>query len=488
MNNFHHFVAAKLSDSRLRSNYRRILDGVSSKKREEINTLNTEQGNPNYFNDLKDWGHHAKAKTIADLPALLETLEKNCTAKGIRVHYANDATEANALVSAVAQEHDAKLIIKGKSMISEEIHLNAHLIKQGYEVVESDLGEYILQIAGDLPSHLVMPAIHLVAQDFSERIRQTTPEHYLGEKDEEITEAVRNILRTKYLQADIGVSGVNFAVAETGSLVLVENEGNGRLTTSMPKVHIALMSMEKVVRSFSDVPAFLRLLTLSATGQVITNYINVINSPRGVEAPDGPEEVHLIILDNGRSRIYQDELLRKTLYCIRCGACMDSCPVYANVTGHAYQSEIPGPIGKIIMPQLRGLDQKAELPGFSSLCGACEEVCPVRIPIPKILLKLRAQLVDPQLDDGKTNKGHTLNMGKGRTYLESKLWYQWMDIHAEPKKYNRFRKWAGRFPSVNKLIFPWLPLLGKWAKHRSIPSLASVTLSELMRKNGNLKS
>ncbi|MCP3869881.1 MAG: lactate utilization protein, partial [Gammaproteobacteria bacterium] len=314
-----------------------------------------------------------------------------------------------------------------KSMVSEEIGLNGFLESRGIECLESDLGEFIVQLAGERPSHIIAPAIHKDRVQVAQLFKKWFPDIPYSEEIETMTRSARQVLRQKFYDASVGFSGVNFAVAETGTLCLVENEGNGRLCTTVPPVHIALTGIEKVVGRLADIPPLLDILVRSATGQPITTYFNMITSPRRADEKDGPEEVHLVLLDNGRSRIYQDRELDFTLGCIRCGACMNHCPVYARIGGHAYRCTIPGPIGALLEPQKTGLDKLGVLPSVSTLCGACSEVCPVGIPIPALLNRLKADGVT-----GSPGPGEIAVPGAGsrRTRREAALWRVWQWTHG----------------------------------------------------------
>ncbi|OQX32616.1 MAG: iron-sulfur cluster-binding protein [Candidatus Sedimenticola endophacoides] len=362
-----------LNDPQIRRNFRFAMDGLMSKRRASLGDEDEREG-------LRARCAAIRANALARLPDLLEQLERNCTENGIRVHWAETVQEANRIVLDIVRGHHARRLIKGKSMVSEEMGLNHFLEGQGIECLESDLGEYIVQLAGETPSHIIAPAIHKNRQEVAELFRRKFPDIPFQEDPEALARSARRILREKFEQAEIGLSGVNFAVAETGTLCLVENEGNGRMCTTVPPVHIAVTGIEKVVERLGDIPPLLDLLVRSATGQHISTYFNMISSPRREGERDGPREVHLLLLDNGRSRIHRDAQLIDTLRCIRCGACMNHCPVYGRIGGHAYGSTIPGPIGSVVEPQKEGLARFGELPTASTLCGACAEVCPVRIP------------------------------------------------------------------------------------------------------------
>ncbi|MDR7422047.1 MAG: LutB/LldF family L-lactate oxidation iron-sulfur protein [Armatimonadota bacterium] len=348
--------------------------------------------------ELPEWealrraGAAIKDEALVSLDACLLRLESRIVERGGAVHWAADAAEARRIVLDLARARGVRLAVKSKSMTTEEIHLNPALEAAGVRVVETDLGEYVAQLAGETPSHIVAPILHKPASAVADLFAAK-----LGaprfERPEEMALFARRRLRADFLAADMGISGVNFAVAETGTLVVVENEGNARLTVSRPRVHVAVMGIEKVVPRLADLGVLLRLLPRSATGQRASVYVSLLTGPRRPGEPDGPDELHLVLLDNGRTRLLADPELREALRCIRCGACLNACPVYERAGGHAYGSVYSGPIGAVITPVLEGLDRAAELPFASSLCGACAEVCPVRIDLPRMLLELRARAV-----------------------------------------------------------------------------------------------
>ncbi|MCO5297759.1 MAG: LUD domain-containing protein [Fimbriimonadaceae bacterium] len=332
-----------------------------------------------------------KQGVLDHLPDLLEQLEAACIASGIRVHHAQDAAEARRLVIEIcrAASPAGGVVAKAKSMATEEIGLNAALEEAGFEPVETDLGEFVVQIDHDHPSHIVAPIIHKTKEDVARSFAREGLGEYT-EDPEALTKQARAHLRGKFRSAAIGVSGVNFAIAETGRLALVENEGNNRLSTTAPDVHIAVMGIEKILPTEEDLALFLPLLAASATGQSITTYVHFVSGPKRGDEPDGPREVHLVLLDNGRSKVLAGPYQR-ILLCIRCGACLNVCPVYRQVSGHAYGHVYPGPLGAVLVPAMEGVEQFGHLAKASSLCGACEEVCPVKIPIPEMLLRLRAE-------------------------------------------------------------------------------------------------
>ena len=337
------------------------------------------------FEALRDSARDIKNHVLAHLDLYLEAYEAKVTAAGGHVHYARNAEEANALVLDICKQAGAKTVTKGKSMISEEIGVNAAIEGAGMAAVETDLGEYIIQLRGETPSHIIAPAVHLNKEQVEEDFRRVHTDlpagRDLSEPTQLLTEA-RGVLRQKFLNADVGITGANFLVAETGTSIIVTNEGNGDLTQILPKVHIVLASIEKIVPTLEDVSQFLRVLARSATGQDMSVYTTLSTGPRRAGDADGPQSYHVILLDNGRTAMLGTEF-EEMLRCIRCGACMNHCPVYHAVGGHAYGWVYPGPMGAVLTPTLIGIDKGGHLPNASTFCGRCESVCPVRIPLPK---------------------------------------------------------------------------------------------------------
>ena len=339
------------------------------------------------YEDERSESRRIKEHAIAHLDELLVELTDKLKSRGCTVFFASTVDEARQYIVDVARKVGARSVVKGKSMTTEEIGLNPALEAAGMEVLETDLGEYIVQLRHEPPSHIITPAIHLSKEDIGELFHEKFGIPYTPEP-ERLTAEARERLREGFLRADVGITGVNFAIAETGTLVVVENEGNGRMSSTMPEVFIAIMGIEKVIPRMADVSHFLEVLARTATGQKLTTYTNFVSGPRAAGEVDGPSEVHVVILDNGRTDMLADPVLREALYCIRCGACLNVCPVYRHIGGHAYRSPYPGPIGSIVSPNLVG-SAAAHLPFASTLCGACKDICPVRIDIPKILLHLR---------------------------------------------------------------------------------------------------
>lgn len=333
-----------------------------------------------------------RASTLANLAEHLQTFERNARANGSHVHWARDATEAQKIVLEIAKAHGVTLAAKSKSMATEEIHLNRALAEAGIIPIETDLGEWIVQLAGEPPSHIIAPAIHKTKEQVADLFTQEA-RHPIPPDIPTLTAEARRMLREKFLAAGMGISGANLGVAETGSIVLVTNEGNGRMVTSLPPVHVAVMGIEKIAPTWDEAAVWLSLLARSATGQPLSIYTSLIAGPAREGDPDGPGEVHIILLDNGRSQLIGGTY-EEILQCIRCGACLNVCPVYREAGGHAYGSPYSGPIGAVISPLLFGLEEYAALPQASSLCGACKDVCPVRIDLPRMLIELRREEVE----------------------------------------------------------------------------------------------
>ncbi|NVD97815.1 LutB/LldF family L-lactate oxidation iron-sulfur protein [Massilia sp. BJB1822] len=465
---FHARARAALDDPKLRQSFRGAMDFLQGKRSAQFPDANE-------LEQLRDLGEAVRKHALAHLPDLLVQLEEKLTEAGVQVHWAEDAEEAKRIIFGIAQQNKARRIIKGKSMASEEIELNHYLAERGVACMESDMGEYIVQMAGEKPSHIVMPAIHKTRADIGELFEQNIPDTPYTEDVDTLIQTGRRALRQAFVDADIGLSGVNFAAADTGTLWLVENEGNGRLSTTVPDIHIAIMGMEKVVAKLEHIVPLASLLTRSATGQAITTYFNLISGPRRPGEKDGPRQLHLVLLDNGRSQAYADEQLRATLQCIRCGACMNHCPVYTRVGGHAYGTTYPGPIGKIISPHLLGLEATADLATASSLCGACAEVCPVRIPIPQLLVRLRSEANrNPDEEVAHPLRGQGAKYSRG----ERLVWRFWSGAFASPTAYRSFRWAATRL----RALAPKQQM--GWTDHREPLQPAARSLADLLKARG----
>jgi L-lactate dehydrogenase complex protein LldF len=376
--------AAKLAlaDSQLRGNLGKATTSIRAKRAGVVAELSD-------WEQLRDAAAAIKARALATLPEQLERLEASVTAAGGVVHWARDAAEANAIVAGIARHHGFGEVIKVKSMATDEIGLNDALAREGIAAVETDLAELIVQLDGDRPSHILVPAIHRNREEIRELFARTIGD---GDSSEPtaLTAAARRHLRAKFLAVPMAVSGANFGVAETGTVCVVESEGNGRFCVTLPEVLVTVMGIEKVLAEWRDLEVMLQVLPRSSTGERMNPYTSLWT---GVTDGDGPREFHLVLLDNGRTDVLADEVGRDALRCIRCSACLNVCPVYSRTGGHAYDSVYPGPIGAILTPQLRGLGEAPTLPWASSLCGACYEVCPVKIDIPTILVHLRGRVV-----------------------------------------------------------------------------------------------
>jgi len=403
---------AALADSQLRGALRNATSLFGERR------LAAARGLTNW-EDLRTQARAIKDDVLLHLDQYLEKFVGQAEARGAKFHWARDAAEANAIICRLASERNARSIVKSKSMTTEETHLNVALEAAGIQVIETDLGEYIIQLADETPSHIIVPAIHKTKRQIAELFTQ---ELGIPPTDDvaKLTSTARATLRDRFAAADIGISGVNFGVAETGTIVILENEGNIRLTTSLPRFHIAVMGIEKLVPRFADLDIFLKLLPRSGTGQRLTTYQSFITGTKQNASDDGPEELHVVMLDNGRSRMLAHPVTRQSLACIRCGACLNACPVYQQIGGHAYGSVYPGPIGAVITPQLMGLGKTQQLPYASSLCGACREVCPVKIDIPRLLLHLRGEITENGSAEVRQAKSRTMER------LAFKMWRMMM--------------------------------------------------------------
>ncbi len=427
------------------------------------------------FEALRDSAKAIKDHTLQNLDLYLEHYEARVSASGGRVHWAETAQDARRIVLDICRAAGARSVTKGKSMVSEEIALNDFLAANGVKPVETDLGEYIIQLRDEHPSHIIAPAVHLnkeqVEADFR-RVHDHLPvARDLSEPAALLGEA-RKVLRKEYFLADVGITGANFLVAETGSSIIVTNEGNGDLTQILPKVHIVLASIEKVVPTLEDAAQILRVLARSATGQEMSVYTTVSTGPRRPDDPDGPAEYHVVLVDNGRSAMLGSEF-QDMLRCIRCGACMNHCPVYHAVGGHAYGWVYPGPMGAVLTPALVGIDKSYHLPEASTFCGRCEAVCPMRIPLPKMMRHWRER----EFERG-------LNPAAQRRAL--KFWA----FFAKRARLYRLAASVG-IPLLSVLAgrrgrFRWLPLAGGWTKSRDLPAPESRTFMQLWRERQSL--
>jgi L-lactate dehydrogenase complex protein LldF len=461
-NAFARAAARELADDRLRANLRRATHTIRAKRAAAVAEL------PDW-EELREAGRAIKQRTLEGLDSYLVEFEAAELAAGGNVHWARDAAEANAVVAAIVKGHDATEAVKVKSLTTDEIGLNAALAAEGIHALETDLAELILQLDGDTPSHILVPAIHRNRVEIRDIFRRTIADQSLGDDPRELAEAARLYLRERFLRARVGISGANFGVAETGTIVVVESEGNGRMCTTLPPVLISVLGIEKLVPRFEDLEVFLQLLPRSSTGERMNPYTSMWT---GVTAGDGPQELHVILLDNGRTRVLRDEVGRQALACIRCSACLNVCPVYERTGGHAYGSVYPGPIGAILAPQLEDLaGGTASLPYASSLCGACYDACPVKIRIPDVLLHLRGRVVG---ESTKTMEPEGIALRRLAV------------IFSDRKRYERAQRLArlARLPALRGAAVRLPGPLRAWSASRDLPPVPEQSFREWWRAEG----
>jgi L-lactate dehydrogenase complex protein LldF len=419
---------------------------------------------PAEFEALRDSSAAIRDRGLENLPVLLERFEREATRRGATVLYARTGTEIRDLVLGIAARHGLKKAVKSKSMLSEEAALNDALAGAGVEPIETDLGEYIIQLAKEPPSHIIAPAVHKSKDEVSDLFVKF---HATERKTDipALTREAREVLRSHFLSADLGISGANFLIAETGTGAIVTNEGNGRMVTTMPRVHISITGIEKVIPTLEDFATLMRVLTRSATGQPISNYVSVFTGPKGAGDADGPEHMYFILVDNGRTGLLGGEM-QAMLRCIRCGACMNHCPVYKTVGGHSYGWVYPGPMGSVLTPSYVGLEKALDLPHAATLCNQCGVVCPVKIPLPDLLRTLREKQVDRGL----------------RPPTERLALRLWAWVAQRPKLYALGTQFAARFLRMlggGDRMVSHLPLAGGWTKGREFPSGPGRTFREL---------
>ncbi len=426
---------------------------------------------------LRARAREIKEHTIEHLDFYLKQFSENVERRGGHVFWAGNAEEANHYIVELARRNGVKSAVKGKSMMSEEVGLNHALIEAGVEAVETDFGEYIAQLAGERPSHINMPIVHKtradVAELFSEKL-DTGEMHEIAE----MAALARRLLRRKFAAAEMGITGVNFAVAETGTIILVENEGNIRLTTSLPRVHVALMGIEKVIPRLADAEVFLKLLPRSASGQKITANVSFLTGLKNPSDVGGAEEYHVVILDNGRSDILSNPRLRETLFCIRCGACLNACPVYQKIGGHAYGWVYPGPIGAILTPQLIGREHAAELPFASTLCGACRDVCPVKINLPDMLLHLRHEIKEAAAPHAPVSPSFKQRLTNWAEHTAFRVWAATMKGGARYRRARQLLLFAQRAFGDKGEGGKRTPYMPPWTATRDLPPLAPQSFRE----------
>ncbi len=412
--------------------------------------------------ELKEQATRIRADGVTALRANVDQAEASLRRLGVHVHRADTGVAAAALIADLAQRVGARRAVKSKSMATEEIDLNAHLERRGVEVFETDLGEWIIQKADERPSHIIAPAVHKTRPQVT-RLFSDLAGEALEDEREVLCAFAQGRLREVFLTADLGISGANFVCADTGTIALVTNEGNGRLTTSLPRVHVALVPVDKVLARFEDLATMLPVLTRNATGQKLTSYVTLITGPRREGELDGPEELHVVFLDGGRTALL-DTPFREMLRCIRCGACLNACPVYGTIGGHAYGGVYPGPMGAVLTPLLSGMREGTELPGATSLCGACSEVCPVGIPLQDLLLELRAA----------TAHGARSAPRRVCFALWSRLW-------SRPSAYRRSARVALRARRHPRWV-ERLPVARGWTTGRTLPPPVDETFHDWWRR------
>jgi L-lactate dehydrogenase complex protein LldF len=457
-----------LEDSQLRHNMRQATRVIRNKRN-------------NIVGELPDWeqlrasASAIKAHTMRYLDLYLEQFESNVIKAGGHVHWASDSDEARRIIRELVEQHSSQEVIKVKTMTSEEIELNPELAAHGITPYETDLAELIIQLGEDFSSHFVVPALHINHLQIRQIFKRKMPLDQMGMPDlgdapPELAEAARRYLRERFLRVKVGVSGANFAVAETGSLVVVESEGNGRMCLTLPDVLISVVGIEKTIPTFQDLEVFFNMLARSATGERMSPYVSVWTA---VNAGDGPKEFHVVLLDNGRTRVLQDEEGRQALHCIRCAACLNACPVYGRTGGHAYGAVYPGPIGAILMPQLQAMEHSQSLPYASSLCGACYEACPVKINIPEVLIHLRSKLVQEK-------QGH-LGGKLSRENLGMKTMSKVFQSEWLLRKAHRLARF-GQGPFVHDDVVAAMPGLSAWTRGRDLPAIPKQSFREWWRK------
>ena len=456
-------VVSALHDEQLQKSLRQLEYGLQARRRNAIAKLPK-------FENIRDHAQSIKKKAIANLPSYLEKFESNVIASGGHVHWARDAGEAQKIIHDVCLAVGAKTVSKGKSMTTEEIMLNEYLEEHGFSVVETDLAEYILQLRQEPPAHIVVPAFHLsrkdIAKTFYDKHKDLETNRIL-ESAEELLKEARSKLRTTFLNSDIGITGANFLIAETGSTVIVTNEGNGDLVQTLAKTHIVVAGIEKVISSLDDAATLLRLLPRSATGQEATSYVTFSTGPRQNDNLDGPNEFHVVLLDNGRSKLIGTDN-ESVLHCIRCGACMNHCPVYGAVGGHSYGWVYPGPLGAALNPGLLDIATTQHLPNASTFCGQCEQVCPVKIPLTRIMRNWRT----------------VANSAKINPMFERLSIALWKWFVLKPRLYGFFATLTVRIMATlhfGKRRFRYFPFATAWTRYKDLPSPEGNTFHTLWR-------
>lgn len=457
-------VPAALADPDLRAAMDKAQDGFVGKREQAVSQYGD-------FDALRDLGQEIKDHTLAHLDYYLERYEEEVRRNGGHVHWARDSEEARRIILGICERVEARNVTKGKSMVSEEIDLNNALEESGIAVHETDLGEYIIQIAREMPSHIIAPAVHKTKDQISDLFHANHGRYGFHQRLTEVPALVneaRQILRQRYLEADVGITGANFLIAENGANLLVTNEGNGDLTCTLPKVHIVTAGIEKLVPTLEDATVMVRLLTRSATGQQFSAYTTLSNGTRRDGDADGPDEYHVVLVDNVRTEMLAGEF-RSMLRCIRCGACMNHCPVYGAVGGHVYGWVYPGPMGSVLTPLNVGLEEAGDLPNACTLNGRCQSVCPVNIPLPDLLRRLRRRQHEAGLDSRYSRLGLRL----------------WSALATRPAVYRVLTRWgvAGlRLLAGGRGRLSRLPLAGGWTQSRDMPAPAGRTFQSLYKQ------
>ncbi len=452
-------VHQKLSDTQMREN---LTNAMHTLQKNRLNLIETK------FNDwqgLRDKAKQVKNNALMSLQERIIEFEQNATKNGIHVHFASTSDDACEIIYQIIKDNNVDKILKGKSMASEEINLNAYLKTKGINAIESDLGELILQLNEEPPVHIVVPAIHRnryeVGKIFKDKLN-VQEEHEI----EKLNGIARDHLRSQFEHLKVGLSGVNFAISKEGAIWLIENEGNGRMCTTAPDIHIALCGIEKIVETFEDAATLVHLLTPSATGQFIPTYNNIITSPRKDGDKDGPKEMHIVIFDHNRSSMLNSSYFYEALRCIRCGACMNFCPVYDKIGGHSYQTTYPGPIGEVISPNLFGIDETGDVLSFCTQCNRCSEVCPERIPLANLIRTLRMYKVK---DDDKKEILGSNNITKDKS--EAMVFKLYTKAATNGDLWRMSISKAYTFNFILKTFGPVLPVIKNWAMYKQVPSI-----------------
>lgn len=452
-------IKANLMNSKISHIVKNATNHTLSKRKEIISLYYP------HWEHLRDKAYQIRKTALENWDFYFEMLQKNLKEKGIDVFYADNSETACKTVKNILDIYKARLIVKSKSMVTEEINLNEYLGMFGYEVIETDLGEFIIQLAGERPSHITAPALHKSRQEVGQLFYEKFNIDYT-DAPEKLTEFARRNLREKFFLADAGISGANFLIADSGTIVLVENEGNARFTTTLPKLHIILTSIEKIVPTLSDALTLLKLLPVSATGQKITSYVSFINRSTTSDAKEGPVKIVVILVDNGRSKLIKESVSQRILFCIKCGACMNTCPIYQEIGGHTYGTVYPGPIGSIFTPWMSSFKDFKDLAFASSLCGACSEICPVKVDIHYQLLRIRKLSVEK----------------KYSKFIERIIFHIWSMTMNNFKLYATLTKILGFISPLFEESGTKIPI---WSKHKYFPPPALESFHQLWKKEIN---